>query len=415
MILDKTMKIMTTGTAIKYYKDLGYDCGYRTIIEINQLDLPKNSNKIVEVQCDYCGTIFKAKRQDLNRGIIKKHACKKCTPLKAKESNVKKFGAESYMSTDAGKMQVKNTCVEKYGVDNPFKNQAIQEKQKETVRNKYGVDNVFQSDVVKEKIKNTNLDKYGVENPQQNRLIREKTILTCLKRYGTESPLQNKNVKEKIQNTNLKKYNVEIPIKNSNVKLKKDLTMLEKYGETNPIFVPELKEKMIIHSKNSIIKKYGTYPASKNETIKNKIRQAFVKNSQNMIPASRNQKYLCSLYNGMLNYNIGFYFLDIFLEDTLIDCEYDGSGHDLCVKLGNISESEFKIKEIKRYYYLKQRNIKLFKIIHKNSEILPSDNLLINIKDYAINYLSKNGCNWIIFDLDNNIIKTKNSIKMLVL
>lgn len=415
MILDKTIQIMTTGTAIKYYKNLGYECGYRTIIDINQLDLPKNSNKIVEVQCDYCGKIFKAKRQDLNRGIVKKHACKKCTKIKVKESNLKKYGEKSYMSTSIGKNRFKNTCINKYGVDNPFKNKSIQEKQKETVKNKYGVNNVFENEKIKEKIRATNLSKYGVVSPQQNKTIREKTMNTCLKRYGTSTPLQNEKIKEKIRNTNLNKYGFPTPIQNPNVQLKKESTMLKKYGETNPIFIPDIKEKMISHSKISILSKYGTYPVSKNDNVKSKIRQSFIKNNHITVPASKNQKYLCNLYDGKLNYNIDFYFLDIFLEHNLIDCEYDGSGHDLCVKLGKISKSEFEKKETQRYYYLKQKGIKLFKIVQKNSEILPNDIFLTQIKNYAIKYLSKDKCNWIIFNLDYNTIETKNDIKMLVL
>ena len=82
MIIDKQIEIMTCGKAIKYYQNLGYKCGYRTKILVSQLDIPKGSMQKVEVKCDYCGKHFYAQRQDLNRGLVNKHACKSCASLK---------------------------------------------------------------------------------------------------------------------------------------------------------------------------------------------------------------------------------------------------------------------------------------------------------------------------------------------
>lgn len=92
MIIDKQIEIMTCGKAIKYYQNLGYKCGYRTKILVSQLDIPKGSMQKVEVKCDYCGKHFYAKRQDLDRGLVNKHACKSCASLKAKEGNIIKYG-----------------------------------------------------------------------------------------------------------------------------------------------------------------------------------------------------------------------------------------------------------------------------------------------------------------------------------
>ena len=174
MIVDKKIEIMTCGKSIKYYRDLGYDCGYRTKIFVSQLDLPKGSMQKVEVVCDYCGNHFYAKMQDLSRSIINKHACKLCASKKAKESNLKHFGAESYLGTKEGLNRYKQTCLKKYGVDNPTKNKNIKNKQEQTNLQKYGFKNVFQNEEIKQKIKQTCLDKYGVDNPQKSTIIREK-------------------------------------------------------------------------------------------------------------------------------------------------------------------------------------------------------------------------------------------------
>jgi len=53
------------------------------------------------------------------------------------------------------------------------------------------------------------------------------------------------------------------------------------------------------------------------------------------------QRYICNLLNGELNYPIGNLSLDIALLDNKIYIEYDGSGHDLRVVRGQLTEKEF--------------------------------------------------------------------------
>ena len=49
----------------------------------------------------------------------------------------------------------------------------------------------------------------------------------------------------------------------------------------------------------------------------------------------------------------------------------------------------------------------MFKIIQKEKEELPSDEILIQIKNIAEEYLLNKKYNWIIFDLNNNVIQLK--------
>ena len=160
MIIDKQIEIMTCGKAIKYYQNLGYKCGYRTKILVSQLDIPKGSMQKVEVKCDYCGKHFYAQRQDLNRGLVNKHACKSCASLKAKEGNILKYGTSSYMGTQEGKERYKETCLKKYGVENVMQNKEVQQNQIKTVKKKYGVNNVFQNSEIKQKIRESCIEKY---------------------------------------------------------------------------------------------------------------------------------------------------------------------------------------------------------------------------------------------------------------
>lgn len=292
MIIDKQIEIMTCGKAIKYYQNLGYKCGYRTKILVSQLDIPKGSMQKVEVKCDYCGKHFYAKRQDLDRGLVNKHACKSCASLKAKEGNIIKYGTSSYMGTQEGKKRYKETCLKKYGVEN-----------------------IMQS---------------------------KKHMESALKK-----------------------------------------------------------------TKQTSIELYGAYPASKSESIKNKIKSTFVSSHKvGDIPASKNQIHLCNLYHGILNFPTKYYFLDILLENNIY-CEYDGSGHNLNVILGRLTQEEFDRKEIIRYKTLKASGLKMFKIIHKGKK-LPNDKKLLHIKQLATQLLSTTDNNWVVFDIDNNLFIIKN-------
>lgn len=384
MIIDKQIEIMTCGKAIKYYQNLGYKCGYRTKILVSQLDIPKGSMQKVEVKCDYCGKHFYAQRQDLNRGLVNKHACKSCASLKAKEGNILKYGTSSYMGTQEGKERYKETCLKKYGVENVMQNKEVQQNQIKTVKKKYGVD-----------------------NPQKSEQIRNKTENTCLMRYGVKTPLQSEKVKQKIKNTNIQKYGVLHPLQNEKIKQKQIQTVLDKYGVENIMQSKKHMESALKKTRQTSIELYGVYPASKSESIKNKIRTTFV-SSHNVgdIPASKNQIHLCNLYHGILNFPTKYYFLDILLENNIY-CEYDGSGHNLNVTLGHLTQEEFDRKEIIRYKTLKSSGLKMFKIVHKGKK-LPDDEKLLHIKQLATQLLSNTDNNWVVFDIDNDLFILKN-------
>lgn len=409
VIIDKKIEIMTVGRNIKYYQSLGYECGYRTKIMINQQDIMPNSNVKVDAICDYCGDEFVAARCDLNRGVVNKHACKKCAAKKAKEANLIKYGAASYSGTDECKKRVKDTCMKKYGADNPAKVKSIQEKITKTNQKKYGVDCVFQSEEIKNKIKETSFDKYGTSSPMQSETIKEKVQKTCLERYGCTSPLLSPKIQEKIHQSNIEKYGAPfVGLQNPVAREHFKTTMNNKYGAENPSQVQEMLDKSIARMKETNLERYGYEVASKNTEIKQKIRKAFAERNQDgsLIPASKNQLYLANLYKGQINFPIQYYFLDIYFPQDNIYCEYDGSGHDLSVTLGRISEKEFKQKEQIRYITLKSENLKLFRIIH-NGDKLPPDDVLLWMKNIAYAFLLELHHNWITFDIDNQKILLK--------
>lgn len=122
---------------------------------------------------------------------------------------------------------------------------------------------------------------------------------------------------------------------------------------------------------------------------------------------SRQQKHLFDLIGGELNKLYENFWLDIYFEEQKIYVEWDGSGHDICVKYGKISEYDFKIKEIKRYKILKANGLKEIRILCR-SDIMPADEVLLSIKDFGFCVLEF--YNHIIFDIDNNLISFNNYV-----
>jgi len=156
----------------KHYEEKGYL--YTTMgdtIVVNVFDLKDNSMVYVDVQCDYCNKIYQVMWSHRTKFIKDnpnhKDCCLICTPKKAKE-----------------------TILEKYGVDNIMYLDEFKDKIKQTNLNRYGVENVFQSEEIKDKIKQVNLEQYGVESYTQTQECKDKKILTCLKRYKTTHPMK---------------------------------------------------------------------------------------------------------------------------------------------------------------------------------------------------------------------------------
>lgn len=210
------------------------------------------------------------------------------------------------------------------------------------------------------KTKKTNIKKYGCENAFQNKKVQEKQKNTVKEKYGCDNVFQNEDIKEKAKLTFIEKYGVEHPMKN------------HKFSET-------------------VIKKVLSSKSTNNSQI-----------------YSKQQKYLCDLFEGELNKLYENLWLDIYFEKYNIYCEYNGSGHDINVKYKKITQEEFDEKEIKRYKFLKSKGLKQM-VISSNKDLLPNDDILLSIKDFAFTVLNSDYSNWIVFDIDNNLIKFKNN------
>jgi hypothetical protein len=210
------------------------------------------------------------------------------------------------------------------------------------------------------KLKETLMLKYGVDNIAKLDFAEQKRINTNLIRYGSCAPSGNPDIYQKIKNTRK-----------------------ERYGVEHIIHIPEIKHK--IQTKKNI-----TY--FKNGTVK----------------TSRQQKYICNILNGVLNYPIGYYSADMMLNNNII-LEYNGSGHYLSVICKSCTEKEFEKKELMKRYYFKDNGYNLI-TIESRHDYLPCDEIILDMIKYAKQIFSQ-GRSWIVFDIDENIVKYRYNIK----
>ena len=366
----------------KYYINLGYPfTKMKDEFKVKVEDLSKGSHSRVEVLCDYCleegreTVISKEYREYLKeKFIIHKDCCKKCYPKKVIESNLLVYDIEYPMLLEEFKERKKETILDRYGKEYYSQTEEYLERVIKTNQEKYNCDWALQNEDIRIKVKQTCLDKYGVENYSQTEEYKEKVKQTNLDRYGVEYSSQNKLIYNKIIKTNLENYGEECYFQTDEFKNKSKQTCQEKYGCDYPMQNKDIKNKLI-----NILYKNGTARKSKQ------------------------QEYLCSLLNGELNYPVSNCLLDIAYLDEKIYIEYDGGGHDLCVKLGNMTQENFDRNEIKRYYFLCNKGWKEIRIISRY-DYLPSDDKIIEIITYAKDYLNL-GYSWIKFDIDNQLVK----------
>ena len=155
--------------------------------------------------CRFCGN--KIKFISFTKGY-KKFCSSKCaansveTRNKAKQTCLKKYGADNPSKTEQTKNKIANTKIERYN-DKNFNNR---NKYKQTCLERYGVESPFASDIIKDKIKQTCLERYGIEKYVLSNDHEVKTKRTCLIRYNTENYTQSNEYKNMLPTIQQKIY-----------------------------------------------------------------------------------------------------------------------------------------------------------------------------------------------------------------
>lgn len=391
MLISETALVKWNSKNIKYYTDKGYKyTKMKEEFDVKIEDLPPYGKAMVKVLCDYCleegvETIIEKPYsryvQNNINSLIHKDTCadSKCSGKKIKEVMMIKYGEESIMHIPKFKDKVKNTLINKYGVDHPMKVEEFKNKAIETSLLKYGVINPLKSPEVREKIEKTNLVNYGYKCSLNSPQVREKIKQTNLDRYGYEYIGSCPEFQEKIKQTNLEKYGVEYALQSLEIQDKIKHTNLERYGYENPLSNPEIQAK------------------TKETLYKN-----------NIAPTSLTQLYIYNIlknnnYNVELNYPVKTSLLDIVIPDDKIYIEYDGSGHDLQVVLGKTTLQEFKNKQQRRWYALRDAGWKEIRIISK-WDYIPLEQNVLNLISYAIEYINS-GHSWIEFIIHDKKVR----------
>lgn len=239
---------------------------------------------------------------------------------------------------------------------------------------RYGVRNASDIDGVKAKREKTNIAKYGHISPLQNedikKLMRESSIL----KNGVPYHTQTKEWKDTIKEVVFDRYGVDSVAHLESTKEKRKATNLKRYGNTHALSNPEIKAK-------SLKTKYDN-------------------NSQ---MSSRQQRLIHKLIGGALNYPYYGASLDIAIIEEKIYIEYDGGGHELSVKLGSETKSEFEARNRNRWYSLYRDGWKEIRITSKNDK-LPSDEVIVWMIEHGKEILKER--TWVNFDLDNSKIIT---------
>ena len=382
-LITETVEIKVNYRSIKHYEKLGYNIPKKeasesskrhthrdwvydtnTPIEVNVCDLPKGTHIKVRVQCDCCENI-----RDMPYYEYVKYMQRDRT----------------YRCFECAQIYRMDNLVKQYGVDNIFKLQEYQDKANKTKFLKYGTSNIAAlPEVIKRKEETMQL-RYGVSNPMESEEFKNKQIQTVQNKYGYDSVFKVPEIKEKRNQTIRMKYKVDNISQLEKIKQKKKDTCRKHYNVDNPMQDKNIREKTYKTNRERYNTLYGF--------------------NINRIPCSSQQKYICDLYNMELNKPLLNYHVDMYDSSIRLICEYDGSGHLLCVTIGNNTQEEYDRKQMIRSIQLKNDGHKTYRIISRK-DYLPSDDTLLQMLSDAKQYFSDYPeHSWITFDIDNEIVR----------
>ena len=245
-----------------------------------------------------------------------------------------------------------------------------------------------------QKAKEICLLRYGVDNYAKTKECHEKMEFTMEKLYGVKHALQNKDILASCKNTCIERYG------DSYAKQfveKAFETFREKTGYNFPSQSPEVREKIT----QSYIDKYGCSNPNQSPEVRKKITNTLYINSSQK--ASKQQRYINELYQGILNFPVKFYNVDIYLPNDNAIIEYDGGFHMGNVVTGRETIEEYKRKEIIRNNIIKREGYKQIKIV-SSKDLLPTDSILLQMLSEAKQYFSETNHSWCSYDIDQSLL-----------
>lgn len=395
MLLSKEVEVTLNYKNIKRYLDFGYEFptfinkdgnvsvkrGTKLKVKIIHLDV--KSGSVIKYKCDYCG---------------KEIEVRYCDYMKHYQDGNKN---ESDCCINCISKKTQSKLIDKYGVNTPFALKEVRDKRDKTVKDKYGVDNVFQLKDVQNKSRDTNLEKYGKEWYTQTDEYKIRAKETCLDKYGYDNVSKSPEIIEKIKDVQFERYGNYYSATDEGKERYKNYCM-NNYGVENLFQADFVKDKILEYNYNT----YGVSHPMKLDNIKEERFKKMVvtKYRNGSGQSSRQQDYLHKVYGGEVNYPVDRCSLDIAYVNEKIYFEYDGSGHDLSVVMGDYTRDEFNRREMNRKFYLFSCGWKEIRIISKK-DYLPSEEILLKMRDFSLRWFNQNH-KWIKFYIDEGKYET---------
>lgn len=98
MVLTKEVEMTWVRKTKNYFIERGYKfTGFGSKLLVNFEDIPHGSDKWIDIQCDYCGQIFKKQIKKYYKGlsIIQKDCCMECRTKKSMDAKMERYGTLS--------------------------------------------------------------------------------------------------------------------------------------------------------------------------------------------------------------------------------------------------------------------------------------------------------------------------------
>lgn len=230
---------------------------------------------------------------------------------KQKQTNIERYGTDSYAKT----VQFKEHMLNTYGYISPFELQETHKKSKETLKKKYKVEHNFKIDGIQDRIENTFIENYDTNRPAKNKVIRDKIIKTNNERYGDNSPMHNNVIKKKAKDTHLSNFEF-YGLSNPETLKKYKQTMMDRYGYENVLHNDEMFHKILNSSRKYKIYKF---PSNKEVFVQGYedyvIDQLLLEYDESDIIISNNEITKCiDIIYYVINGNNHKYYPDIYIK-----------------------------------------------------------------------------------------------------
>jgi hypothetical protein len=349
MILTDYVEISISKKNIQHFSLYYKDIKLKDIIKVHPEKLQKGSNIFIDVSCDVCGLKRNIKYQSYYKNInscdeYKIYTCDKCSHIKIKSFNRKKWGVDYFSQTEEYTNKFKNTMIERYGVEYALQSKELKDRAKKTNLNKFGVENPFMNNnMIKSKFK----EKWGVDHPSKSKDIVDKIKETKL---INDTSLSSQRIREKIKETNIKIYGKKTPLESDIIRdniISNDINYIKYIGSSTSMFNCDKGHLFYIDSSNYHNRKRSNIPLC---TVCNPIG-----NSQS-IKEKELFNYIESIYSGEIikSYRDGLE-IDIYLPHLKLGFEFNGL-------YWHSDEWKDKKYHLDKTNYFKERGIRIIHI-----------------------------------------------------